>query len=555
MSEEKKPRVQFGIRSLLILITLSAVGFSVYRRYTAYLAIDAIQKKAQFVRPQPKAQGWRRLYSNDVYRVHHLSFHSSFGVTDDDVAAITRLPWIRRLSLHRTEVTDAACAYVAKLKLLEAVSFEQTKVTDAGLAQLQDLKKLKSVSLNRLPAVSQQGLEYLSGMTEMEELLLSGTSADSLEFVRNMPKLRRLELGSNVQLGGDSLAYLRDKNELQKLSLLRIAANNEDFRNLHHARKLHVLRLHNTNLRNLHSETWQHLSGLQKLWIDCSGLFHMEDHDMIQSIEVSGALTDVSLRTLPNLTRVRFRPIDTNDPTTSLSIENCRNLAHLTVNNFRHVRIANLPALRSLSLYNHDSLSLEGLSLLQQLNVFDSQLNDSLMDELIERVNATNIVALRFDACEIPDVRVLERLLALRRLKTLDFRSYRNQQMVPLPTAQRDLLAEILPKFSSLHRIVLSKEMTNAKNIHALGEISSLKQIELQIPPESDVSKTDYTSLLQLPNLETLVVWPYVRHENGGIGWAQVTYQSISAKRAQYPVNNPREKRIQVNGRNFAILQ
>ena len=138
-------RLQFGLRTILILILLVCVGSSAYRRYAAYKAIDAIQKKAGFVRPDPKATGWRRIFSNDVYKVHHLSFHNSFGVTDEDVAAITRLPWLRRLSLHRTAVTDKSANYVSKLKHLEALSFQGTPITDDGLAKLAKLRKLKSL--------------------------------------------------------------------------------------------------------------------------------------------------------------------------------------------------------------------------------------------------------------------------------------------------------------------------------------------------------------------------------------------------------------------------
>jgi hypothetical protein len=82
-------------------------------------------------------------------------------ITDDGIAALTRLHQLRCLDLDSTAITDIALTTVGSLASLEELWLEDTAVTDAGLKHLQRLHKLKFVSLAYCGDVSEEGIASL----------------------------------------------------------------------------------------------------------------------------------------------------------------------------------------------------------------------------------------------------------------------------------------------------------------------------------------------------------------------------------------------------------
>ena len=68
-------------------------------------------------------------------------------VSDADLATLTSLRQIRRLSLDRTQVTDRGVAHLQKLPHLRYLSLDKTRVTDEGLESLRACRSLEFVSL------------------------------------------------------------------------------------------------------------------------------------------------------------------------------------------------------------------------------------------------------------------------------------------------------------------------------------------------------------------------------------------------------------------------
>ncbi len=62
-----------------------------------------------------------------------------FGIGDDSLRILAKLPRLSRLSLRLTKVSDAGMAHMAGMKALRSLSIGGTRVTDAGLVHLKEL--------------------------------------------------------------------------------------------------------------------------------------------------------------------------------------------------------------------------------------------------------------------------------------------------------------------------------------------------------------------------------------------------------------------------------
>ena len=528
-TEQIKPRrFQFGLRTILILILLVCIGSSAYRRYNAYRAIDAIQSKAGFVRPAPKAKGWRRIFSNDVYKVHHLSFHSSFSVADRDVAAITKLPWLRRLSLHRTAVTDKSANYVAKLTELEALSYQATKLTDAGLAKLSNLKKLKSLSLKHTK-VTNVGAEHLSGLTKLETLLLEGTQITSLQPFRDMKKLKRFELhyGAGQTIDRTTLQYFEEMTELEQLHLLS-DVNDSDFAHLKYASSLRELLMRSSNLYNATNEVWERHPQLDTLHVGVNGNFAMEGHQNIKTLRIGQSTDSITLRDLP-----RLESFSLAGRIQSLTIEECPRLEYVHVYG-DEVRLTNLPALQSITISNRDSLELQDVPNLKHVyisvNASSVRVSKSMMKS-IANLKSVERVTVHARAIESAAIKYLRDLPSL---KSLDLRIKE-----PQPDTDRESY-EILGRLPNLRKLEVRGGFANEFLCNQLAKAKQLEEVYLQCG--RGIDQSSWSIILAAPKMQTLIVDGY--DANG----APVSrrYQAGPDNAVVDPKN-----RVEVNGRTF----
>jgi len=64
-------------------------------------------------------------------------------VTDPDIAQLSRMTNLNRVSLHGTALTDAGLIHLSGMRKLEELSISYTAVTDSGLAHLRGCTNLK----------------------------------------------------------------------------------------------------------------------------------------------------------------------------------------------------------------------------------------------------------------------------------------------------------------------------------------------------------------------------------------------------------------------------
>lgn len=467
------------------------------------------------LRPAPKATGWRRIFSNDVYKVHHLSFHSSFGVADEDVAAITRLPWLRRLSLHRTSVTDKSAVLVSKLKHLEALSFQGTQLTDEGLGELSKLKKLKSLSL-KSTAITDAGLEQLSDLTEMEVLMLQNTHITTLRPIRKMTKLIRLETGTGIR-DPESLQYLSDMSQLEKLWLDYMPLSKNDLEQLGSLPTLRDLSIASAQFRSAPEEAWQRLPNLERLTTNCLGHFSMAHHQRISTLTIRGMPSSIRLENLPKLSEANI----TYNNLQELVVRNCDNLTALMAY-AKDLRLTGLPNLQILRIGPHDSIELQPLPSLTGLYLNQHHIQRDLL-QILAKSKKVRFVELANQTIEAGS---LELLKEFPELETLDLRWH----------IWDSDEANLLPELPKLRNLRIKSGNVTAEFVQQVAKAPQIERVEVYAP---HLSAANCEVLLQAPNLKLLILT--CRGKNR---WGEYHRYEL-----RDPI--PNKPKITVNGRTF----
>jgi hypothetical protein len=169
-----------------------------------------------------------------------------FDLKDHHLESIGKLRKLRRLSLGGTFVTDDGVDHLRGLTELEELDLTGTRVSSVGLAALRDMKRLRRLSLDGT-RITDPGLKSLSGMTSMEELNLGGTRIGDagLESLRPMKRLRILQL-DETRISDPGLAALSDLKELFALHLNKNEIGNAGIARLQSLPKLTFLQLQET---------------------------------------------------------------------------------------------------------------------------------------------------------------------------------------------------------------------------------------------------------------------------------------------------------------------
>jgi hypothetical protein len=168
-------RPRFQLRSLFILISLTAVGLGVWqtllRPYRSQAEAFALLAK---LKPEieTRAGGPEWLHGiagadkfQDVVMVK-LEHHK---LQDADLAPLARLPQLERLYLAGTPLTDKGMAHLAPLHKLQRLSLWGTKITDEGLKHLRECRDLEVLDIHDT-RLTKGCLVHLQEMPHLREL-------------------------------------------------------------------------------------------------------------------------------------------------------------------------------------------------------------------------------------------------------------------------------------------------------------------------------------------------------------------------------------------------
>src|SRR5262245_57672116 len=120
-----------------------------------------------------------------------LNLHGK-KTTDQDLAMLKGLAFLRTLDLGHSLVTNDGLAHLKNLTRLEELGLHDTKITDVVLVHLKGLTRLKALDLEGT-GVTDAGLAHLKGLTSLVSLTLTETKVSDAgvkDLQKALPKVK-----------------------------------------------------------------------------------------------------------------------------------------------------------------------------------------------------------------------------------------------------------------------------------------------------------------------------------------------------------------------------
>jgi len=268
-------------------VVLTAVAFARYRAWQAQEARIA------------KAGG--KIWSNG----RMVTFEGD-QVSDASLALLKHLPELKTVYVSDCKVTDAGLAHLRRLTGIQELRLAALDgVTDAGLEHLAGLPNLASLDLSTLEQLTEAGLRHLGALPRLRSLHLAGPVITD-EGVAHLVRLRHLEtVRFSARLTAAGLARLRDLPKLKELELWPVREMTSDrLAQLGRLAQLEVLELSYAHLNDDHLVHLKGLTNLHKLnltgsWVTDAGLAHLAALSTLAELDLSGTkVTDAGLKHL-----------------------------------------------------------------------------------------------------------------------------------------------------------------------------------------------------------------------------------------------------------------
>ncbi|MCH8043482.1 MAG: hypothetical protein IID44_07165 [Planctomycetes bacterium] len=173
MSDPHKRRwYQFSLKTLLVVMTLSCVGFSWFgvRLHRAQANRARVAAVRESVAEIEKLGGYVSR-QNEERRPRTWLEEQFDDPGDADDPAIIEFYDVYLVS----RATDAGLMHVKEMKNLRHLNLRHTNCTESGLENLKGLSKLSNLDLHNTN-VTDAGLEHLRGLTKLCLLVLSDTN-------------------------------------------------------------------------------------------------------------------------------------------------------------------------------------------------------------------------------------------------------------------------------------------------------------------------------------------------------------------------------------------
>jgi hypothetical protein len=267
-------RMQFGLRTLLLLFLLTGTGLglisiklqSTAKQRRAAAALEQIGAGVSYAgEDQPGLLTFLgRKYFQEPTDVGYVGV-----LREDDLANIEALTGLEFLALGKA-LSDDDLAHLAPLKRLRRLALIDDRVTGYGLQHLQANSDLRSLTLFRC-SIGDEGLRYVGQLRTLTDLNLNETRVTDAGLVHlaGLSELRVLYLDRNA-ITGKGLVHLRSLPHLEELSWQRIG--NAELTYLRELTALTSLHLTGTSIDEDGVEALCGMSGLQILHLERTGI-------------------------------------------------------------------------------------------------------------------------------------------------------------------------------------------------------------------------------------------------------------------------------------------
>ncbi|HKB03612.1 MAG TPA: hypothetical protein VKD90_15420 [Gemmataceae bacterium] len=366
-----------------------------------------------------------------------------------------------------------------------ALSLAGSAVTDAELAHLRDSKALQALDLTGCEKVTDAGLPYLAGLTELQELRLAstGVKGDGLSHLKGLTKLVRLELPA-VPFTVRQIARLGEIKSLEFLRLSPIADAEGYLRFLAGFPRLKAIDLRGVRMTDRRMAYIGKMSSLERLDIE------------------SDAVGDRGLAQLKGLTQLAELRLRSNLATDS-GLEHVGKVAGLKVLDLSGARFSDA-----------GFRNLRGLTELERVRIADTALTDNGLSFFRE---FTKLIELDVRGANITD-KGLAHLSELKDLESIDlsgtgvtdaglahFKGLEELRTLRIEdsriTGKGFAAIKRLPR---LARLYLARSPVDDDGLAAIAQIEVLEQVELETPVITDAGLAKLNALPVLKQL-TLV--------------------------------------------------
>lgn len=209
---EKQRRMQFRLRTLLLLLAVLSGGFAwmgyAMRQATAqrdavreirklgggaYYDYQATEFPDRFNENlSPPGPVWiREILGDDFFGSVVYVDLADCAATDRDLIWLQYLPYLKVLRLRMAPISDDGLAHLAGLKRMEELRLESTSITGRGFKHLQQLPRLEFLAL-RATEVNADGLKEIAIVPNLKYVDLSDTplsQRDLAEFKQSRPDI------------------------------------------------------------------------------------------------------------------------------------------------------------------------------------------------------------------------------------------------------------------------------------------------------------------------------------------------------------------------------
>lgn len=223
-------------------------------------------------------------------------------LTTDDIAAIGRLPAVRKLQIHNCRILDdAAVASLTGLTQLDTLALTNSSLTDAAVETIvQAFPALVDLDLSSNANMTGAALKWISALPNLERLGLLQNRFNDLN-TRRLAKLQALEvldLRGNMEAGDMTLDVLGKLPKLRALKHRSTAITDDGIERLAASPSLEALLLQDFAITNAAGAALARVHTLESLEIfRCQG-FGSEGVLALAPLKKLGRLT---LRDLPEV--------------------------------------------------------------------------------------------------------------------------------------------------------------------------------------------------------------------------------------------------------------
>lgn len=155
MNVKLKPRIQFGVRTLFLLLLMACLPL-------AWVAFDIGKSRQRSAVERLWASRGAQVGFSADRRIIVLNYlpESAADISNEDLVHLKETPSLQHLDLRSTAITDQGLVRLQVLPELFGVNLSGTDISDLGLRHLKPMTQLRVIDLTKTH-VTADGIESL----------------------------------------------------------------------------------------------------------------------------------------------------------------------------------------------------------------------------------------------------------------------------------------------------------------------------------------------------------------------------------------------------------